>query len=125
LTAWAKVSVRKYVVAAVKTDGTMWTWGLNSAGQLGLGDLINRSSPTQVGALTNWPTSNIIPGIAIKSDGSLWTWGSGGSGQNGNGAANIDPRGDRSSPTQVGSLTTWTGIGARGGARFAIASHAT
>jgi alpha-tubulin suppressor-like RCC1 family protein len=126
LTAWAGIACpRKYVVAAVKTDGTMWTWGLNSSGQLGLGDTINRSSPVQVGALTNWTTSKIIAGsAAIKTDGSLWTWGNGGSGQLANGLA-YPPPNLRSSPVQVGSLTTWTGIGARGAARFAIASHAT
>jgi alpha-tubulin suppressor-like RCC1 family protein len=40
--------------ASVKTDGTLWTWGLNTSGQLGLGDALNRSSPVQVGALTSW-----------------------------------------------------------------------
>ena len=124
LTAWAGIACpRKYVVAAVKNDGTMWTWGLNSGGQLGLGDTINRSSPVQVGALTNWTTSKIIPGAAaIKTDGSLFTWGNSGTGQLGLGDSSID----RSSPTQVGSLTTWTGIGATASSsRFAIATHAT
>ena len=30
------------------------TWGLNSVGQLGVGDTTNRSSPVQVGSLTTW-----------------------------------------------------------------------
>lgn len=40
--------------AAVKTDGTLWLWGRNNGGQLGQGNVTNRSSPVQVGSLTNW-----------------------------------------------------------------------
>jgi alpha-tubulin suppressor-like RCC1 family protein len=43
-----------YWSAAIKTDGTLWTWGTNNKGQLGLGDATGYSSPVQVGALTNW-----------------------------------------------------------------------
>ena len=35
-------------VQAAKTDGTLWTWGYNDKGQLGLNDGVSRSSPTQV-----------------------------------------------------------------------------
>ena len=39
---------------AIKTDGTLWSWGYNNKGQLGDGTTINKSSPVQVGALTTW-----------------------------------------------------------------------
>ena len=42
---------------AIKTDGTLWSWGDNTgseAGILGLNDEVSRSSPTQVGTDTNW-----------------------------------------------------------------------
>jgi alpha-tubulin suppressor-like RCC1 family protein len=39
---------------AIKTDGTMWLWGDNSYGRLGLGNTTNISSPVQLGSLTNW-----------------------------------------------------------------------
>jgi len=39
---------------AIKTDGTLWGWGLNSSGQLGTGDQNNRSSPTQIGQANTW-----------------------------------------------------------------------
>ena len=38
---------------------TLWAWGQNSQGQLGQGDLVNRSSPTQVGSDTNWSSLGI------------------------------------------------------------------
>jgi alpha-tubulin suppressor-like RCC1 family protein len=59
LTNWAKVDGGNggYWAAGIKTDGTLWTWGHNNVGQLGLGSSGNyakRSSPVQVGSLTNW-----------------------------------------------------------------------
>jgi alpha-tubulin suppressor-like RCC1 family protein len=46
---WAKVSAGKNHVAAIKKDGTLWAWGLNSSGQLGQSDTTDRSTPTQIG----------------------------------------------------------------------------
>ncbi len=62
---------------AIKTDGTLWVWGQNNYGQLGLGNGINRSSPVQVGALTNWyqVSTNSRVVAAIKTNGTLWGWG--------------------------------------------------
>jgi hypothetical protein len=40
--------------SSVKTDGTLWTWGSNASGQIGDNTVVSRSSPVQVGALTNW-----------------------------------------------------------------------
>ena len=54
LTTWSKVAGGREYVRAIKTDGTLWAWGGNSNGQLGLGDTANRSSPVQVGTRTSW-----------------------------------------------------------------------
>lgn len=55
LTDWSQVSTgRGSAVGCVKTDGTLFVWGSNFAGQLGLGDRTNKSSPVQLGALTSW-----------------------------------------------------------------------
>ena len=94
---------------AIKTDGTLWTWGQNAFGVLGLGNTTYYSSPKQIGVLTNW--SKVSPGkytsSAIKTDGTLWTWGYNGQGQLGLG--NIT---NYSSPKQVGTLTTWLTVAA-------------
>jgi alpha-tubulin suppressor-like RCC1 family protein len=54
LTSWLKISGGRYFVQAIKTDGTLWAWGGNNQGQLGLGNVTYYSSPKQVGALTTW-----------------------------------------------------------------------
>jgi alpha-tubulin suppressor-like RCC1 family protein len=103
---WAQLSCGNDFCAAVKTNGTLWAWGLG--GVTGQNNVINRSSPVQVGALTDW--SQVSAGLgfcaAIKTNGSLWTWGSGNAGRSGQGDTI-----DRSSPVQVGALTTWDTIG--------------
>lgn len=92
---------------ATKTDGTLWSWGGNGFGQLGLGNTTTYSSPKQIGSLTTW--SKISSGfafvIAVKTDGTLWGWGKNGFGNLGLGNAT-----NYSSPKQIGSLTTWNAI---------------
>ena len=121
LTTWSKIAAATGAMAAIKTDGTLWSWGRNYVGQLGLGDKINRSSPVQVGVLTNWSTisaatnSNSTTGsfIALKTDGTLWSWGDNTGAQLGLGTPSGYDTISRSSPTQIGSLTTW-GVGTIG-----------
>lgn len=103
---WLTVAAGRYSSLAIKTDGTLWTWGDNTGGQLGLGNTTKYSSPKQVGALTNW--SKLSNGLfwsngAIKSDGTLWMWGYGLYGTLGLGNTT-----SYSSPKQVGALTTWS-----------------
>lgn len=106
LTTWSKVVACQVHVHAIKTDGTLWGWGRNNNGQLGLGNITNYSSPKQVGALTNWLylcNGGYYNTLAIKTDGTLWTWGDNAYGQLGNGVNTTS----YSSPKQVGALTTW------------------
>jgi alpha-tubulin suppressor-like RCC1 family protein len=98
---------------AIKTDGTMWAWGSNSYGSLGLGDTTSRSSPVQIGALTTWATVDGSTGYwfagAIKTDGTLWTWGYNAYSVGILGLGNTT---NYSSPKQVGALTNWLNISA-------------
>ena len=95
--------------AAIKTDGTLWVWGLNYYGSLGLNqaDLTRYSSPVQLPG-TTW--SNIAAGgysfKALKTDGTTWAWG-----QNGYGNLGVGDRTQRSSPTQIpGTSYTMTDL---------------
>ena len=92
---------------------TMWGWGDNEGGGLGLNDTADRSSPVQVGTNSSWSkltTSldlTLNSGSAIKSDGTLWVWGNYYQGLLG---LNQGANGNISSPTQVGTDTTWNNI---------------
>ena len=91
--------------AAIKTNGTLWTWGNNANGTLGTNDRVSKSSPVQVGSLTTWSRISVgqYDTAAIKTDGTLWTWGVNAYGQLGTGDTV-----NRSSPVQVGAATTWS-----------------
>lgn len=54
---WRDFSIAKhdsYHCIGVKRDGSLWSWGYNAEGQLGLNDTINRSVPTRVGIGSDW-----------------------------------------------------------------------
>lgn len=110
LTNWLKVSSGGYQILSIKTDGTIWSWGRNSNGALGLGNIVNYFSPMQIGSGTNW--LDICAGyqhsMAVKADGTLWAWGRNNWGQLGLGTSGAGTY--KSSPTQVGSLTTWLSV---------------
>ena len=115
-TNWALIDGKYRGGMATKTDGTLWTWGNGSDGNLGVPSVGESkiSSPVQVPG-TTWGTSNrnhIWGGFyycaAIKTDGTLWTWGHNNRGQLGQ---NQPATSDRSSPVQVGSRTDWDQVG--------------
>lgn len=103
---WCQVDTAIRHSAAVKTDGTLWTWGCGQEGALGNYTVINRSSPgTTAGGGSNWQQVSLgrYHSTAIKDDGTLWTWGSNTCGQLGDGTATL-----RSSPgTTAGGGTNW------------------
>jgi len=68
---------------AVRSDGTVWGWGLNGEGELGTGVRDISISPVQV---PNFGNAKAVVGgylhsVALKSDGTVWTWGSNGRGE--------------------------------------------
>lgn len=120
---WSKVSMSfNASTMAVKTDGTLWTWGRNNFGQLGLGNTTDYSSPKQVGALTGWLNvcSSYGSSFALKTNGTLWSWGKNNYGQLGLGNTTYV-----SSPVQVGALTTWSQVSAQGQTTLALKTDGT
>src|SRR3989344_546890 len=107
LATWSYVTGGVFQSAAAKTDGTIWTWGYNNRGQLGLGDGVYRSSPVQVGAGTTWAklSAGYYHTFSIKTDGTLWGWG-----RNEFGQLALADIAHRSSPVQIGTLATWSHI---------------
>ncbi len=91
---------------ATKTDGTLWSWGYNTQGQLGQNNTTYFSSPVQIPG-TTWSSIGSGTGVlATKTDGTLWAWGSNGQGQLGQ-----NNRTNYSSPRQIPG-TTWSSISA-------------
>jgi hypothetical protein len=57
---WKTASVSFGGVRAIKDDGSLWVWGFNSYGELGLGDVASRSSPVLFNANTNWKSVHAL-----------------------------------------------------------------
>lgn len=75
---------------ALKSDGTVWSWGSNEYGQLGDDTFDSRYTPQQIPGLSDIIAIDAAQwhNVALKKDGTLWVWGYNNYGQLGNGAAN-------------------------------------
>jgi alpha-tubulin suppressor-like RCC1 family protein len=108
-TYWKHVACGYQHTAAVKTDGTLWCWGLNTSGQLGDNTITNKSSPVQTvagGTIWKQAACGYSFTAAVKLDGTLWLWGSNGSGQLGD-----NTTAQKSSPVQtVTGGTNWSQV---------------
>ena len=110
-TNWKQVSAGTNQTAAIKTDGTLWTWGRNSFGALGIHNTTDRSTPvTTFTGGTNWKQVSVGYSVtaAIKTDGTLWTWGSGNAGKLGNN----DDQERRTPVTTFAGGTNWKQVNA-------------
>lgn len=89
---------------ARKADGTIWGWGANSVGQLGIDDTNTPNAPVQIGSDSNWATLDVgeSHSLVLKINGTLWVWGGNSEGQLGLGDAIT-----RTTPTQVTTETDW------------------
>lgn len=104
-----KVAVGFSQTCAVKSDGTLWCWGDNSYGELGLPDAgAGTGTPTRVTAAGNTVVDvSAAENTCIrKSDGTVWCWGSDGEDQNG--YANTGS--PATTPTQVPGVANTTAV---------------
>ena len=101
---------------ALKSDGTVWSWGYNSQGQLGDGTTTTRTSPVQVTGISGAVAIDAgdSHSLAVKSDGTLWAWGVNGLGQLGDGTTT-----NRTAPVQVAGLSGV--VAAAGGTHHSLA----
>lgn len=77
---------------ALRSDGTVWSWGNNSSGQLGDGTRTHRSLPVKVGGLpgrVRAVSAGAEHSVAVLADGRVFTWGQGRYGQLGSGSTAI------------------------------------
>ena len=94
--------------AALKSDGSVWTWGNNWGGQLGDGTTVERDYAAPVPGLANAIAiaSGGAHNLVLCADGTLWAWGYNWDGQLGIGNADNQLR-----PVQVTALTNAMALG--------------
>jgi alpha-tubulin suppressor-like RCC1 family protein len=113
-----KLGGRTYWNLAVKSDGTVWAWGMNQGGQLGNGTVNTTSGPqvlspvqvdnSQAGGAINGAlqvSCGYTYGAALATNGTVWTWGTGPNGELGNGTT-----GSSYTPVPVTGLSNVTAI---------------
>jgi len=103
---WSYVSAGTSHTMAINTDGSLWGWGVNSAGQLGIDEPIIVDVLTQISTDNDWRvvSAGNEHTVAIKTDGSLWAWGCNFDGELGDGTHVVK----RVLPTRIGTDTDWS-----------------
>ena len=113
-TDWTQVSAGFQHGLGLRSNGTAWSWGLNSNGQLGDNTTVTKSSPVSiVGGFTDWiqVSAGSTHNLGLRENGTAWAWGSNFAGKLGNNSTI-----QRSSPVLVaGGFTDWTQVS--GGSR--------
>ena len=91
-----------------RANGSLYAWGDNALGQLGLGSIGNQTTPTQVGSDTDWVAvaAGANHSLGRRANGSLYAWGYNASGQLG-----LDSYDNQNTPQPVGSGTDWVAAG--------------
>ena len=86
-TRWTAVAAGELHTCGIRVDQTLWCWGRNDLGELGLGtDELELDVPAQVGADT-WASVSAAGEhtCGVKTDGTGWCWGENATGQLGDG----------------------------------------
>ena len=110
----------------------LWGWGEGEGGKIGNEATGQIKSPVQIGSEEYWlgrdpddakSTKHSIADshvLSVNNEGKLFAWGNGGSGRLGDGSTV-----SKSSPVQIGALTTWDNVGTTGTTSAAIKTDGT
>ena len=115
---WSSVSAGGTHGLAIRTDGTLWGWGDNSYGRIGVPGDLSQTSPVQVGSDADWKmvSAGGDHTVALKKSGSLWAWGRNNYGQLG---TNLTI-GQLDEPTRIGTKSDWKLVRAGNGFTVAV-----
>ncbi len=118
---WNSIYTGTNHTLAISRDGTLWSWGLNQSGQLGVGDTVNKNNPTLVSTSNDW---KFIDGgsahtLALKNDSTLWAWGGNDNGELGNGNSTKS-----TIPIHIGT-SLWKSVSAGDACSFGIKNNGT
>ena len=105
---WRTIALGQSYSCGLRSGDELWCWGENDQGQLGLGDLLMRSTPAQVGS-SRWKqvSAGTKHACGIRQDDTLWCWGRNSRGQLGLGTEQIQAR----APQEVGATWRWVACG--------------
>jgi alpha-tubulin suppressor-like RCC1 family protein len=95
----------------VRSDGSLWCWGVGTNGQLGINSTTTYATPQMVAASGYLPVvaAGYSHACALKTNGTAWCWGSNASGELGIGNTT-----QQLVPVQVGTAMNWTQLSAGG-----------
>jgi alpha-tubulin suppressor-like RCC1 family protein len=141
LTDVVSIASTRNAAFAVKSDGTVWAWGSNAHGELGIGTVGGSAcydnpeaencvalSPVQIPGLTD--VTKVASGsgattYALKTDGTVLAWGFNGNSELGNGTAGegcTDPSVPNCAAASPGPVSGLTGVtDVAGGASYGMA----
>ena len=104
---WTKIAASFFFTIGLKTDGTIWGWGIDDQNQTGNPPSSNsQNTPIQIGTANDWidiSVNNASTAFALKADGTLWGWGA-------NVGDVLVPASNVYSlpvPTQINTVNTW------------------
>ncbi len=117
LTGVAQISSGAFHALALKFDGTVWAWGLGTAGELGNGGLVDSNVPVQSSGIS--AAVQVAGGgnhsLALLADGTVQAWGENTSGELGDGSAT-----NHNLPVPVANLASQTYISAGASHSFSL-----
>jgi alpha-tubulin suppressor-like RCC1 family protein len=105
---FTQVATSQFRTMVIKDDATLWTWGYNNLGQLGLNDTVNRSSPVQIAGSWSQISLGLSHAVGLRTDNTVYAWGANNLGQLGDGTSV-----NKSSPIQLAG--SYTAIGSNEG----------
>ena len=104
-TNWVSISASESHNLALKSDGTLWTWGQSVRPRAGGLRPIPTPVPAAPGNDWKQAAAGGIHCLAIKTNGTLWAWGN-----NWAGSVGIANTNGSAMPVQVGSATNWVKV---------------
>ncbi|TDH27775.1 T9SS type A sorting domain-containing protein [Segetibacter sp. 3557_3] len=107
---WLTVVAGSLHSIALKSDGTIWSWGSNQSGELGNGTNTMSAVPLPAGLENRWMSiaTMDVHNLGIKCDGSAWAWGNNFRGQFGNGTNT-----NATDPVKIADDVVFVGVGGR------------